>query len=301
MRVLAHPDTMQRSNPLHPPLNQNAPAKPPQNVSTPMRTPTIDPPPCSHIPPPRTGAISAQEFCDRFFAIFGHCRGCEDLFVQMALLVPSPPKRLALLQMARDVGRFSRIAAHCMWGVTCLHAGATDCWVAWSPPHCSLQYTHSQAPCTGGRDPCCHHRAPASSHPASSLPPTLLWVNATPALVPLSLLAACGFDPASSPPPMLLAACSPGFCLQAFLTCQSCQQHQQLQAHQEQRRRRQRQQLVRLGDVCRQGSSCGSGSLGQQRWLLRRQRRQQGGCKGGKGMWGRMSTKMNMKTRERRR
>jgi hypothetical protein len=56
----------------------------------------------------RTGAIGPREFRDRFFAIFGRCPGADDLFVQMALLVPSPPMRLALLQTAADVSTGGR-------------------------------------------------------------------------------------------------------------------------------------------------------------------------------------------------
>ncbi|KAI8468759.1 MAG: hypothetical protein J3K34DRAFT_459699 [Monoraphidium minutum] len=49
-----------------------------------------------------TGVIAPLEFKDRFFAIFGRCPGAPDLFIQMALLVPSAPRRLALLQLAAD-------------------------------------------------------------------------------------------------------------------------------------------------------------------------------------------------------
>jgi hypothetical protein len=59
-------------------------------------------------PPTRTGVIGAREFTDRFFAIFGPLPGAEDLFIQMALLVPNGAKRLGLLQLARDVRRGAR-------------------------------------------------------------------------------------------------------------------------------------------------------------------------------------------------
>jgi hypothetical protein len=51
----------------------------------------------------RTGAIPAQEFQDRFFSIFGSVEDAQLLYLQMALLVPNPAKRLQLLQLAPNV------------------------------------------------------------------------------------------------------------------------------------------------------------------------------------------------------
>jgi hypothetical protein len=53
----------------------------------------------------RSGAISALEFHDRFFSIFGQYAAAELLYLQMVLLVPVPPKRLQLLQLAKNVSQ----------------------------------------------------------------------------------------------------------------------------------------------------------------------------------------------------
>ena len=53
----------------------------------------------------RTGAIGPDEFRDRFFAIFGAAGSevAEELFKEMAMMVPALPKRAALLARCRDV------------------------------------------------------------------------------------------------------------------------------------------------------------------------------------------------------
>jgi hypothetical protein len=53
----------------------------------------------------RTGVIPATEFADRFFAIFGATPGNtrHELFMQLALLISQPAKRLELLQHAQNV------------------------------------------------------------------------------------------------------------------------------------------------------------------------------------------------------
>lgn len=56
-----------------------------------------------HLHTSRTGAIPAQEFQDRFFSIFGSVEDAQLLYLQMALLVPNPAKRLQLLQLAPNV------------------------------------------------------------------------------------------------------------------------------------------------------------------------------------------------------
>lgn len=73
----------------------------------------------------RSGAIGPKEFADRFFGIFGGCPGAADLFVQMALMVPAPERRLALLRLAEDVSGGSggggrlRLSSRgrCLWAV----------------------------------------------------------------------------------------------------------------------------------------------------------------------------------------
>lgn len=54
----------------------------------------------------RTGAISAAEFSDRFFGIFAAVPAqlADELFIQMAFIVPQPNRRLELLRLARNVG-----------------------------------------------------------------------------------------------------------------------------------------------------------------------------------------------------
>jgi hypothetical protein len=56
----------------------------------------------------RTGVIPAPEFADRFFSIFTATPGSirHELFMQLALLVPLPAKRLELLQHAQNVRQF---------------------------------------------------------------------------------------------------------------------------------------------------------------------------------------------------
>jgi hypothetical protein len=53
----------------------------------------------------RTGVIPAPEFAERFYSVFAATPGNvrHELFMQLALLVPQPAKRLELLQQAQDV------------------------------------------------------------------------------------------------------------------------------------------------------------------------------------------------------
>lgn len=53
----------------------------------------------------RTGAIDAVELSDRFFSIFAAAAApvTDELFVQMALLLPQADRRLQLLKLARNV------------------------------------------------------------------------------------------------------------------------------------------------------------------------------------------------------
>lgn len=53
----------------------------------------------------RTGVIPAPEFAERFFSVFAATPGNirHELFMQLALLVPQPAKRLELLQQAQNV------------------------------------------------------------------------------------------------------------------------------------------------------------------------------------------------------
>lgn len=55
--------------------------------------------------PCRADKIPASEFAERFFGIFSATPRAirHELFVQMALLIPSAPKRLELLQQAVHV------------------------------------------------------------------------------------------------------------------------------------------------------------------------------------------------------
>jgi hypothetical protein len=90
----------------------------------PCRPPARPPPPCARaqgtclsarcrpapafsacLPSRRTGQIDARELRDRFLGIYGDEAAAQQLFVEMALLVPSPARRLQLLQAAPNVSR----------------------------------------------------------------------------------------------------------------------------------------------------------------------------------------------------
>lgn len=53
----------------------------------------------------RTGAIDAAEFADRFFSIFAATppQITDELFIQMALILPTADRRVQLLKLARNV------------------------------------------------------------------------------------------------------------------------------------------------------------------------------------------------------
>lgn len=72
--------------------------------------------------PCRTGVIPASEFADRFYSIFSSTPGSirHELFLQMALLVPQPAKRLELLQHAANVSHaWGGIVFMGGWGAVC--------------------------------------------------------------------------------------------------------------------------------------------------------------------------------------